>query len=894
MFRLSEQKPSTQITHTETPISTLIDLAPRNKLMEARAAIAERFWADEPIETLIADLSKSIDGVVCDLFNETLSAAEGIALYAVGGYGRGELHPGSDIDLLIVAASPKKYQAEIERFLQLVFDLNLEVGHAVRDVKACKAEAKADITVATAMFERRFLIGDKKLDAKLDKTMASRRIWPVAKFFRAKYDEQIARHAHYDNVEYNLEPNVKTSPGGLRDIHTTLWICKRQFGTTDPDELVELAVITAQERDWLVEGRRFIWWVRFGLHLIAERKEDQLQFSHQRDLAERLGFVDTDAQRGVERFMHHYYRHVLALTEVNDILIQYFQENIVSRSRQKKQALNERFEIVDSYIEARDDELFTKTPSAILEAFVIMANRRDIAGVRARTIRLIRDALHLIDDDYRADPEHTKLFIDLLKAPYTLVSQLTRMRRYGILGRYIPEYGRVVGQMQHDLFHIYTVDAHTMMVIRNMRRFRYRSSEEAFPVAFHCVHTIPKVELLYIAGLYHDIGKGRGGDHSTLGAEDAREFCQRHNLTTADTDLVCWLVEQHLYMSTVSQREDIYDPDVVQDFAREVKSEMRLDYLYALTVADINATNPTLWNSWRATLLRQLYNETRRALRRGLESTADKQETIAAYKERALERLVAENAAEANEIEALWSQMGQDYFLRHSPRQIAKLTQTLLAYPNNDLPFVSVQDTRADLPGEGATQIYIYSQDLPQLFARTVVALTNLDLDVVDATVFTGEADGEEAMCFDTYTVLTNDGNPLPRDAELRAQLVQNVKASIAAPDDAEFKTTKRRLSRQLRELPRATEVDLKKTGDGETTTIVIIANDRPGLLALIAGIFVELDLHLRSARIATLGEMVEDTFLVQTAGGEPIPAGEASYTIQETLRQRIDAALKT
>ena len=862
--------------------------------MDARAAIAARFWADEPIETLIADLSASIDDVVCQLYQETLSQADGVALYAVGGYGRGELHPGSDIDLLIVAASPKKHQQEIERFLQLVFDLNLEVGHAVRDIKACKAEAKTDITVATAMFERRLLMGDPKINTKLDKVMANRRIWPVAKFFRAKYDEQIARHAHYDNVEYNLEPNVKTSPGGLRDIHTTLWICQRQFGTTDPDELVELGVITTQEKNWLVEGRRFIWWVRFGLHLIAERKEDQLQFSHQRELSERLGFVDTDAQRGVERFMHHYYRHVLALTEVNDILIQYFQENIVSSSRQKRQALNERFEIVDSYIEAIDDNLFRSTPSAILEVFVIMANRRDIAGVRARTIRLIRDALDLIDDDFRADPKHTKLFIELLKAPYTLVSQLTRMRRYGILGRYIPEYGRVVGQMQHDLFHIYTVDAHTMMVIRNMRRFRYRSSEEAFPVAFHCVHTIPKVELLYIAGLYHDIGKGRGGDHSTLGAEDARAFCQRHELTSADTDLVCWLVEKHLYMSTVSQREDIYDPDVVQNFAQEVKSEMRLDYLYALTVADINATNPTLWNSWRATLLRQLYNETRRVLRRGLESSADKQETISAYKERALERLVAENAGEGFEIEALWAQMGQDFFLRHTPRQIAKLTKTLLSFPSEDLPYVALQDTRGDLPGEGATQVYVFSRDVPQLFARTVTALTNLELNVVDATVFTGDSTEQEAMCFDTYTVITNEGNPLPREASLREQVIKNVKASINAPDQSEFRTTQKRLSRQLRELPRATEVELKSSGDGETTTIVIIANDRPGLLALIAGIFVELNLHLTSARIATLGEMVEDTFLVQNEHGQPIPLGEASYTIQETLRQRIDAALKS
>ncbi len=795
---------------------------------------------------------------------------------------------------MIVAAAPRKHQDAIEQFLQRVFDLNLEVGHAVRDLKSCRAEAKADITVATAMFERRLLTGDEDLAAKLDKAMASRRIWPVDQFFRAKHDEQVARHAHYDNVEYNLEPNVKTSPGGLRDIHTTLWICNRQFQTTDPDELVRLGVLTGQERDWLVEGRRFIWWVRFGLHLVAERKEDQLQFSHQRDLSERLGFVDTDAQRGVERFMHHYYRHVLALTEVNDILIQYFRENVIAKGRRKKQPLNDRFQIVDSYIDAIDDKVFRQHPAAILEIFVILANRRDIAGVRAHTIRLLRDALDLIDDEFNANPEHSRLFIELLKAPYTLVSQLTRMRRYGILGRYIPEYGKIVGQMQHDLFHIYTVDAHTMMVIRNMRRFRYRSSEEAFPVAFHCVHTIPKIELLYIAGLYHDIGKGRGGDHSSLGAEDARSFCARHTLTDADTDLVCWLVEKHLYMSTVSQREDIYDPDVVQNFAKEVKSEMRLDYLYALTVADINATNPTLWNSWRATLLRQLYNETRRMLRRGVESYADKQATIDATQERALERLVGdpEHTSEAQDeaqVTELWQQLGNDFFLRHTPRQIAKLTKAILADQGSETPFVSIQDTRADLPGEGATRIYLYGHDLPQLFARTVAAIANFDLSVVDATVFTGP----ENMIFDTYTVLTTEGLPLPRDPNLRSELVAQIgKAAIDV--NRPIKSTNRRLSRQLRELPRPTEVQLKSTGDGETTTLTIVANDRPGLLALIAELFVDLQLHLRSARIATLGEMVEDTFLIQNERFEPIEAGEQAYTLKETIRQRIDAALNS
>ena len=327
-------------------------------------------------------------------------------------------------------------------------------------------------------------------------------------------------------MEYGLEPNLKSSPGGLRDLQTAMWVFQRHFGTDDPKDLERMGALSAQERVWLEDGRRFLWWVRYGLHLLAGRKEDRLQFEYQRGLAERLGFADTDARLGVERFMSLYYEHVLALREVNDIVLQYFDESIL-RQREKPviEPINERFQIRNNYIEmVTDDQVLTRTPSALLEIFVIMANRRDISGVRADTIRAIREHLHLIDEAFRTGPGKHRLFMDLLKAPYTLVSQLTRMRRYGILGRYLPEFGQIIGQMQHDLFHIYTVDAHTMMVIRNMRRFHYRSSEEHFPVAYHCVRNLPKVELLYIAGLYHDMGKGRGGDHSELGAVDAVAF----------------------------------------------------------------------------------------------------------------------------------------------------------------------------------------------------------------------------------------------------------------------------------------------------------------------------------------------------------------------------------
>ncbi|HEY5644712.1 MAG TPA: [protein-PII] uridylyltransferase, partial [Pseudomonadales bacterium] len=568
----------------------------RERLAANDANLADRYWSRHNVEDLIAARTRFFDDLLREIWAHCIPerARKDLALFAVGGYGRGELFPHSDIDLLIVARRSTIWRDEIRRFLHLLYDLNLDIGHSVRRLTDCRIEAARDITIATATYERRFLSGSQKLAAKLDRVMASKRLWPSDRFFRAKRDEQIARHQQYDNVEYGLEPNLKASPGGLRDLQTAMWVFDRHFGTNDPKDLEHLGALTAQERVWLEEGRRFLWWVRFGLHLLAGRKEDRLQFEHQRALAERLGFADTDARRGVERFMSLYYQHVLALREVNDIVLQYFDESILrGRERPVIEPINERFQIRNHYIEICSDRVLEDHPSAMLEIFVIMANRRDISGVRAGTIRAIREHLYLIDEPFREDPENTRLFMELLKAPYTLVSQLTRMRRYGVLGRYIPEFGRIVGQMQHDLFHIYTVDAHTMMVIRNMRRLHFRASEAQFPVACHCVRNLAKVELLYIAGLYHDIGKGRGGDHSELGARDAVAFCQRHGLTEDDTGLVEWLVRQHLLMSSVAQRKDIYDPDVILEFASEVKSERRLDYLYALTVADSNATNQT-------------------------------------------------------------------------------------------------------------------------------------------------------------------------------------------------------------------------------------------------------------------------------------------------------------
>ena len=827
-----------------------------------------------------------MDSTLLQLWDHHIPGVAGtdLALLAVGGYGRGELFPHSDVDLLILAKRPAQHQEAIRAFLHSLYDLNLEVGHAVRQPRDCKRAAQEDITVATAIFERRFLTGSKALGKRLDKALKSTRLWPATDFFKAKRNEQHKRHDQFDNVEYGLEPNLKNSPGGLRDLQTAMWVCQRKFGTTDPGTLEALGMLTHEERERFDEGRRYLWWVRFGLHLLAERKEDRLLFEFQRGLAQRLGFADTTARLGVERFMHLYYQHVLELREVNDILLQHFDETILrSKERPRIEALSEHFQLRNDYIETTHPDVFSKTPSAMLELFVVMANRRDISGVRADTIRLIRDNLDLIDDAFRNNPENNKLFLDLLKAPYTLVSQLTRMRRYGILGRYLPEFGEIIGQMQHDLFHIYTVDAHTMMVIRHMRRFHYRSSQELFPVACHCVKAVPKIELLYIAGLYHDIGKGRGGDHSELGAHDVTAFCERHGLNEGDTAVVEWLVKKHLLMSSVAQREDIYDPDVIHTFASEVKSEMRLDYLYALTVADINATNPTLWNSWRATLLRQLYSETRKALRRGLELPVDRQATVQAGKESAGEKLAAQGLSE-REIESIWKIPSEDFFLRHTPRQVAEISQLIHAHDPENGPMIALLDLKGQVSDEGATEILVFTKNRANLFAASVIALSQLELSVYDANIHTSPG----SLCLNTFVALGADGRPLSRDPEVRRRVRTHLARVLAEPGQLTM-TRPKRLSRQLRDFTRSTQATLNNPTQAPHSVLTIVASNRPGLLATIGLLFVEMGIGVLSAKIATLGDQVEDVFHIVGRNGLPIQDQETIYLLENTLRQRLD-----
>jgi [protein-PII] uridylyltransferase len=865
---------------TDQPTSVAIA---RAQIEANTLELDQRYWQRTDVIELIALRTELFDRLLNRFFSLHFDGVQTrICLLAVGGFGRAELFPGSDIDICLLVDDVDSLKEPIGRFLRDLFDLQVEIGYSVRTPAECLEQARVDITIATALFERRYLAGDATLGAELGRILGPDRLWPGDEFFRAKRDEQIRRHERFDNVDYGLEPNIKSSPGGLRDYHTAIWVCQRQFGTSSPDVLVDLGVLTVEERGWLVEGRRFLWWVRFGLHLLTARKEDRLQFQLQRELAKRLGFADTQAQLGVERFMHLYYKHVLELREVNDILLQDFEERILSGGDVHQiEPINARFQLHNTWIETVDDDVFAREPAAMMELFVIMANRRDIAGVRATTIRLLRENLHRVDAGFRASSEVTSLFMNLLRAPHTLVSQLTRMRRYGLLGRYIPEFGRVIGQMQHDLFHIYTVDAHTMMVIRNMRRFFYRSADKTFPVAAHCVRQIPKIELLYIAGLYHDIAKGRGGDHSELGATDVRNFCARHAISAADTDLVCWLVEKHLYMSSVAQRQDIYDPTVVHAFATEMKSERRLDYLYALTVADINATNPNLWNSYRATLLRHLYGATRRALRRGLESPLDRAATLVASRESAEQRLrTTDPHLDRNRILSFWDIPGEEFFLRHSSRQIANVTRACVAHDPAESPLVLLDNTTARVDEDAVTELHLFILDEPGLFGRITAALDHLHLSVYEANINTAT----NGLCFNSFVILNDANAAIP--ARDHARLAEQITKLLKTRSQRELPL--KRVPRQMKQLSRRSECTITTPPEANWSVLTVNALDRPGLLAEIGALFQSFQVTVLRARIATLGERAEDIFEIQAPAGHAYDPA-AAYDLSQALRQALD-----
>ncbi|MCJ8169745.1 [protein-PII] uridylyltransferase [Atopomonas sediminilitoris] len=860
----------------------------KKALRQGGEELDRRFVAGVDIRELIKARAWLIDQVLGHAWQRfDWSAGSGISLVAVGGYGRGELHPHSDIDLLILLAADEHeaHRESIEQFLMLLWDIGLEVGQSVRSIAECADEARGDLTIITNLMESRTITGPDALRQRMQEATSTEHMWSSRQFFRAKREELQGRYSKYGDTEYNLEPNVKGSPGGLRDIQTILWIARRQFGTSDLHELVQRELLTEGEFSLLSSGQEFLWRVRYALHMQAKRAEDRLLFDQQRKIATLFGFNDDDAKLAVEAFMQQYYRRVMSISELADLFMQYFTELTSNREQPDSiKPLNSRFQVRNNYIEAVHPKVFKRTPFALLEIFVLLAQNPEIKGVRSETIRLIRDSRHLIDDTFRGDLRNTSLFIELFRCAQGIHQNLRRMNRYGILGRYLPEFGRIVGQMQHDLFHIYTVDAHTLNVIKHIRKLKVPMFQEKFPLAYEVFERLPKRELLYLAGLYHDIGKGRGGDHSELGAVDAEIFCRRHHLPAWDTRLISWLVKSHLVMSTTAQRKDITDPDVIHEFAQYVGDQTRLDYLYVLTVSDINATNPTLWNSWRASLLRQLFTATKRALQRGLENPEDREESIRETQLAAID-LLHRAGIDADDAEQLWTALGDDYFLRHDSADVAWHTEAILAHGDNPEPLVLTRET-TQRQFEGATQIFIYAPDQHDFFAVSVAAMDQLNLSIQDARIITSTSQ----FTLDTYIVLNADGEPLDNDATRLRQIREGLVAALKNPDDYP-EIIQRRTPRQLKQFAFKPQVTIHNDAARHVSVLELLAPDRPGLLARIGGIFLDFDLSLQNAKIVTLGERVEDVFFVTDANNQPLADPDLCQRLSDAIVTQLSDA---
>ena len=847
-------------------------------LNQGQQALREQFEQGIGAPALIRGRSWQVDQVLVRAWSRCMGpAAEQLALVAVGGYGRSELMPGSDVDLLILLPDDEnnQYDPQITKLLTFLWDIGLEVGHSVRTIEDCIEQSLADVTVVTNIMEARLLAGTENLFQRMQMSTAPANIWDSKKFFEVKSAEQHNRHRKYHNTAYNLEPNIKEGPGGLRDIQMIAWVANRYFGTASLEQLVERDFLTRKEYHTLVSGRDLLWNIRFALHILTGRGEDRLLFDYQRTLATTFGFHNDDNRLGVEAFMKQYYRTIMELSRLNEMLLQLFHENILHpEGPGEPVTINNRFQSRSGYIEISDDQVFSHQPFALLEIFLLLEQNPELQGVRAGTIRAIRQHRHLIDENFRDDIRARSLFMEIIRQPQGVTHELRRMNSYGILGAYLPAFGNIVGLMQYDLFHIYTVDEHILTVVRNLRRFTVHEFTREFPLCSHVIATLPKPELLYLAGLFHDIAKGRGGDHSILGGDDARQFCSRHDLSDYDANLVTWLVNQHLLMSSTAQREDISDPVVVNRFAEVMQDTVHLDYLYLLTVADIRATNPEMWNTWKDALLKQLYYNTRRALQRGLEDPLERTEHIQQTQQTATKMLKELTPA----IQTLWDNFGDEYFLRHSPDQIVHHTN-LLADRTGQNSIVDIQP----LTELGGTEIFIFAPSGDGRFSQIAIVLDQLGLNVVDAGIIT-TADN---YILDTFQVLEDSGKPVTNRARL-AEIETSLLDEISHEGRGSWKIS-RRTPRQFQHFSIKTQLEFKLDPHDRRTIMELVTADRPGLLSRIGQAFADCEIKLLNAKIATLGSRAEDVYYITDKNNEPLSDTLISECLEKAIHKHLN-----
>jgi len=797
---------------------------------------------------------------------QMLAMPPDLALVAVGGYGRGELYPKSDIDLLVLLANEPDapLQQRLQELVGLLWDIGLEVGHSMRTVAQCLAES-SDVTVQTNLLEARLITGARPLFEEMRGTLAQH--LDHRAFYLAKQKEQEQRHARFAEADYNLEPNLKESPGGLRDLHTVLWISRAAGLGNSWRELARAGMITVQEARRIARFEALLQTLRIRLHYLAKRREDRLLFDYQTELAEQMHIGATETRRASEHLMQRYYRAKRAVLLLNDVLLQNLRARLFPEAG-AAHPLNARFVSRDNLLEARNETLFEREPSAILESFLLMEQHPELTGFSAPTMRAMWRARFSVNATFRRDPKNRALFMSVLRQPQGISHALRRMNRHGILGRYLPAFGRIIGQMQHDLFHVYTVDEHILMVVRNLRRLTLEEYAHEQPLCSKLIKDFARPEVLYIAGLFHDIAKGRGGDHSLMGRGYAARFCRQHGLMREDSDLVVWLVEHHLTLSSTAQTQDLSDQDVIAAFADEIPNDRYLVALYLLTVADIRGTSPKVWNVWKGKLLEDLFHLARRYMVGG--KIADQ---VGEIRARAREQLNL-YAIGPERHELLWGQFDAEYFLHHEPDEIAWHTRLLAHRVNSATPVIKARLSRI---GEGI-QVMVYCPDQPYLFARICSFFARIHYNIMEAKIHTTQ----HGYALDSFLVMeTGNDKANYRDVMnyIEYELAQQITRAepLSAPHAG-------RVSRQLKHFPIAPEVSIEADRKGKYR-LSIIAGDRPGLLARIAHVLARHHINLHSAKINTLGARAEDTFYIT---GAALAQPHAVAALREELLRQI------
>jgi len=803
-----------------------------------------------------------------------------ISLIAVGGYGRKEFYPKSDTDLLILINDQKKEQHKknISHFLAYLWDIGIEVSHSTRTIKECITEGSRDISIATTLLESRYISGSKKMFENLIKTIdESKSFWNNKDFYQEKVDEQIKRHLQFNNTAYNLEPDIKNGPGSLRDLHTIFWLCKKFLGIDRIEELLNHNILTEKQLQQLINSRNFLSLIRYSLHSETKRAENRLLFEYQKKLAKQLNYEDQDHLIGVEIFMQDYYKSARTISRMNEIILQILKQQFLEISEKKIKDINQNFQIKNQLVGLKDDISFKDKPALLLEIFLLFQKNKDIEGIDAKTIGLITNNLHLINKDFRRKIEHKEIFLEILKAPEGVTHELRRMNLYGVLGHYIPAFGLIEGRMQYDLFHAFTVDEHTLFVVSNLRRLALTRFNHEFPEDSQKMQAIESPEILYIAGLFHDIAKGRGGDHSIIGAEEAEVFCLDHGLTNYDSKVVSWLVMNHLVFSLTAQKKDIYDPNVIRDLALLIGDELRLDYLYLLTVCDVRATNPTLWNSWKKRLFDDLYLLTKKALREGLEEPIDKEELI---REKITLTKNELNNHEFQNVENFLSYFDDDYFIKFNMNEILKQSLVMINrnIPNKAQDIIDI----SAIDNEDYFYAFVFTQIDNESFYKITSIFEQEGVSVRDAKVVRVN----EEYCI--YSFYFDHMRTMKDEINQKNEAINKYINEAMASDSFSAQSSSQILSRRLRSFDKKVDISFSEDLIHNRTVMEITCIDRPGLLSNISKILKEESIWIQSAKIATIGENADDIFYLNNSKKECI-----DQSIYESLKAKINDSIK-